>query len=86
MRITITVKPNSRREEVLKLTDRSYRVLVKAPPVEGRANESAIAVLADYFSVPKSAIHLVHGARGKKKIMEVGLVPLTGAFKTSVSF
>ena len=71
MKISITVKPNARRESVEKNPDGSYRVSVKAPPVEGKANEAVIEALADYFSVPKSTIFIVKGTKGKKKLVEI---------------
>ncbi|MBI2082435.1 MAG: DUF167 domain-containing protein [Deltaproteobacteria bacterium] len=71
MKISITVKPNARKEGVEKCADGSYRVLVRAAPVEGKANEAVVETLADYFSVPKSAVLIVKGARGRKKLVEI---------------
>ena len=72
MKIQITVKPNARRPAVERLPDGSYRVAVNAPPVEGRANQAVIELIADYFNVPKSSVTLLRGMRGKKKVVEVG--------------
>ena len=72
MKITVTVKPNAKKTAVEKLPDGAYKAWVKAPPVEGKANEAVIAALADFFKIRKSAITLIHGTSGKKKIFEIG--------------
>ena len=71
MKISITVKTNSKRPGIERMSDGSYRVSVNAPPIEGKANEAVIDALADCFSVRKSAVRIVKGLRGKKKVIEV---------------
>ena len=71
MRIKVTVKPNAKHEKIEKISDQEYRVSVKASPQENKANEALIEVLADYFSVPKSTITLIHGLHSKTKIVEI---------------
>lgn len=71
MKITVTVKPNSKRESVELLEDGSYLVRVHAPPTEGKANERVIELLSKEFKKPKSAFELVSGHRGKRKIFKI---------------
>lgn len=71
MKISVSVKPNARKERVERLTNGSYRVTVNAPPHEGRANEALIEVLADFFDVPKSRVVIVSGGSGRKKVVEI---------------
>lgn len=71
MRITITVKPNARKEQVEKLGKSDYRVSVNAPPVDGKANEAVIRVLARHFKICKSAISILRGQKGRKKLVEI---------------
>lgn len=44
------------------------RVRLKAPPVDGRANEALVEFLAREFGVPKSAVTIErgHGSRDKR--------------------
>ncbi|MCC2678367.1 MAG: hypothetical protein K0R29_943 [Pseudobdellovibrio sp.] len=72
MKITVSVKPNSRTEKVEQAADGSYLVKVNAPPSEGKANERVIELLSDYFKVPKSRIELASGAKSKKKVFKIG--------------
>jgi hypothetical protein len=70
--ITIRVKPNSHRNEVEELEDGTYVVRVTAPPVEGKANEKVIKVLAEYFGRPKRLVNIVRGTSSRQKIVEIG--------------
>ncbi len=69
-KITVQVKPNSRRESVEVQPDGSYLVRVNAPPVEGRANERVLELLAEFLKIPKSRLELVSGHRGKRKVFK----------------
>lgn len=72
MILSIVVKPNAKKEQIEEQPDGSYRVSVNVSPIEGRANDAVIRILADHFSVPKSAVRIVRGAHGKRKWVEVG--------------
>ncbi len=71
MKITVIVKPNSRTESVSPQPDGSLLVRVNAPPIEGRANERIIRVLAEHFGVARSRLEIVAGTRGKRKVIEI---------------
>ena len=71
MRLFVTVKPRSKKEGVLKIDDAHFIVRLHARPVEGRANDALIRMLADYFGVPQSRISIVAGARSRKKAVEI---------------
>lgn len=71
MKLSTTVKTNAKHAGVEKLPDGSLRVLVNAPPVEGKANEAVIETLAEYFSVRKSSIQILKGHHAKRKLVEI---------------
>jgi len=71
MKITVHAKPNSREEKIEKFGEDSFVVSVKEPPVEGRANEAIIKVIARYFNVPASSVKIVSGRTSKLKIIDV---------------
>lgn len=73
MKISVKVKARSKIEHVEKMDDSHYVVSVKAPPVDGRANEAVIAVLATYFAVPRNRVRLVSGRTARQKVFEVFL-------------
>lgn len=55
---------------------------VKAPPVDGEANEALIAFLAKLFGVPKRSVTLTSGATGKQKRFEIAGVTIEQAETT----
>ncbi len=67
MKISVHVKPNSKKESVEKLSDGSYSVRFNTPPVEGRANQRLIELLSEYFKKPKSHFEIISGLKSKKK-------------------
>ena len=71
MKITVRVKPNARKNAVEKLDEKTFLVHVNVPPVEGKANEKVIELLADYFGTPKRAITILRGATGRSKLVEI---------------
>lgn len=74
MRITVSVKTNARKNEVVKVDDSTYRIAVTASPIEGKANKAIIKLLAEYFDVPKSSVYIHSGAAVRKKIIEIDYV------------
>jgi uncharacterized protein (TIGR00251 family) len=44
------------------------KIAVNAPPLEGRANDALVAFLAEFFSLPKSAIELATGKSSRSKV------------------
>lgn len=72
MKITVTVKPNSKKEIVEELPDGTYVVRVNVPPIEGKANERVVELLSEHFRQPKSLITLISGQKSKKKIFSIG--------------
>lgn len=71
MKISVSVKPNSRVEKVEETASGHYLVKVNAPPTDGKANERVVELLSDYFGVPKSRIELTSGAKSKKKVFKI---------------
>jgi uncharacterized protein (TIGR00251 family) len=83
--VDIQVKPRSSREAVGPVQADRLLVAVNAPPVDGKANEAVVRVLAETFGVARSAVSIVRGETGKKKTVRMvgvsaaAVVKLTGA-------
>ena len=71
MRIVVHAKPGARIEKVEKVDESSFVVSVKAPPVQGKANEAIIALLSEYFHIPKVGIRIINGFASRRKTIEV---------------
>ena len=71
MKISVRVKPGSKKETVERVDDTSFIAHVKAPPVEGKANDALVRLLSEYFGVPKNHIQIIKGATSKYKLVEI---------------
>ena len=49
----------------------TIKVYLNAPPVDGKANSELIALFSKKLGIPKSAITIISGEKGKKKRIEI---------------
>ncbi|NWF60766.1 MAG: DUF167 domain-containing protein [Fischerella sp.] len=71
MQKKVKVKPNSKVQKIEEVADGSLIVYLKSPPVDGKANEELIKVLAEKFDVPKSRIRIKSGLSSRNKLIEI---------------
>lgn len=69
MQKIVKVKPNSQQQKIEELADGSLNVHLKSPPIDGKANEELIKLLAKKFDVPKSAITIKSGVTSRNKLI-----------------
>lgn len=68
----ILVVPRSSRAEVVgDMADGTLKIKLTAAPVDGEANEQLVALLAKHFAVPKSAVKIIRGQTGRRKVVRV---------------
>lgn len=67
----VKVKPNSKQQIFKEETDGSLTVHLKSPPVDGKANDELIKLLAEKFAVPKSNIKIKSGLSSRQKLIEI---------------
>jgi uncharacterized protein (TIGR00251 family) len=70
MLIPVRVIPRSSKN-TLEWEQGAIKARLTAPPVDGAANETLIALLAEHLGVPKRAIQIVHGATSRQKMVEI---------------
>jgi hypothetical protein len=71
MQKKVKVKPNSKIQKIEEQADGSLSVRLKSPPVDGKANEELIKLLAEKFDVPKSHITIKSGLSSRQKLVEI---------------
>ena len=71
MKLFVTVKPNAKENRVEKMDATHFKVWVKAPAQEGRANQAVIEVLAEALRVPKSRLGIIRGESSKTKVIRL---------------
>ena len=69
--IEVRVKPNARESVLEEGSDGVWVAGVKAPPVDGRANEALVALVARRFGVPRSRVAIKAGASGRRKLVTI---------------
>lgn len=69
--IRVRVKPNSRTSLLRQSAEGGWVAHVKAPPIEGRANEELIALIAQKFHCVKAAVRIKSGASGRMKVVRI---------------
>tara|TARA_Y100000034_G_C6723529_1_gene320197 strand:- start:74 stop:298 length:225 start_codon:yes stop_codon:yes gene_type:complete len=68
MIIQVKVKPNSARQEVEKISDEEYKVYLKKPAENNKANLELLRLLHKYFN---KEVRFVKGLKNKNKVIEV---------------
>jgi uncharacterized protein YggU (UPF0235/DUF167 family) len=69
--LTVRLTPRASRDELLRRPDGALVARVKAPPVDGRANEALCRLVARAAGVPPSRVTLVRGHRSRDKVVRV---------------
>lgn len=67
----VRVAPRAVGDEIVSWQEGELRVRLRAPPVDGRANDALRRLLAASLDVPSSAIELLSGASGRVKRLRV---------------
>jgi len=79
LELTVKVQPRARRDELVGPEQDHYRVRIKAPPVDGKANLALRRFIADSFGVAPSRVTLTSGATSRLKrllILEPKRLPI----------
>jgi uncharacterized protein (TIGR00251 family) len=71
--LQIKVKPRSKSSSLEQAQDGTWVARVKAPPVEGKANEELVALVAKHFQCRTAAVVIKVGASGRMKLVQVNL-------------
>jgi uncharacterized protein (TIGR00251 family) len=69
--IQVKVKPNARVSSLSEMPDGTWLAQIKSPPVDGRANEELVALVAAHFARRKSEVSVKSGASGRMKLVKI---------------
>jgi uncharacterized protein (TIGR00251 family) len=76
VRLTLHVQPRASRTGLAGLHGEAIKVRLAAPPVDGAANAELVRFLAELLGVPRSAVEIVSGRTGRRKVVLVrGVAP-----------
>lgn len=71
--LSVSVAPNAKRTEVVGLHGGDLRVRLAAPPVDGKANDTLTAWVAEQLHLPKRAVRLLRGTTSRQKQLEIDI-------------
>jgi uncharacterized protein len=71
MKLQVRVKPNARVSSLEDGGDGTWLARIKSPPVDGKANEELIALIARHFGVRKAQVTITSGASGRDKRIRI---------------
>lgn len=74
--VPLHVQPRAAKTEVVGLHGDAIKIRLKAPPVEGAANDELIRFLAKKLGVPRHAVRIVSGATSRTKRVSVDGIEL----------
>lgn len=69
--IQVKVKPNSRASLLEERDDGTWLAEIKSPPVDGKANEELLALIAKHFGCRKSDVSIKAGGSGRVKLVRI---------------
>ena len=72
MKVTVTVKPGSKKGPLVQKSDDGLIVVyVREPAIDGKATAATLKLLAEHFGVPKTTVTLQSGATSWRKVFEI---------------
>jgi hypothetical protein len=71
--LAIRVKPGARTSSLTRAEDGTWSASLKARPVDGRANEELVGLVAKHFQCTKAAVSVRVGASGRRKLVRIEL-------------
>lgn len=69
--LQIKVKPQAKTSSLEQLADGTWVAKLKSPPVDGKANEELIALVAKHFRCRKADVNIKIGATGRMKLVRI---------------
>jgi uncharacterized protein len=69
--IQVKVKPNARASALEQQPDGTWLAKIKAQPVDGKANEELVRLVAGHFGLRKAQVSIKSGASGRMKLVQL---------------
>ena len=69
--LRVRVQPRASKDEVAGEMGGALKVRLRAPALEGHANEALVEFLAELLKTPRSAVRILGGERSRTKRLEI---------------
>ena len=67
LKFYVQVQPRARRDAIEGEHADALKIRLAAPPVDDRANEALVQLLAERLNVPRAAVRIVAGEKSRRK-------------------
>ncbi len=67
----IRLKPRARKDQIQLLEDGTLEISVTSPPVDNKANQHLIKLLAQQLDLPKRSLEIIRGEHCRNKVILV---------------
>jgi uncharacterized protein YggU (UPF0235/DUF167 family) len=71
--IQVSVKPRARTSAFVPGADGTFQAQLISPPVDGKANDELVALVARHFGCRKSAVSIKSGASARIKLVAIAV-------------
>ena len=68
-KISIKVQPNAGKNQVIGLTNDTWRIKIAAPPDKGKANKQLVEYLSEILEIKKDHVTVVQGYTSHNKLV-----------------
>jgi uncharacterized protein (TIGR00251 family) len=69
--LSVKVNPRSRKQEIIELGEKTYKIHVKSSPSKGEANQEVCKLVAKFFDVPVSRVKISRGHKSRNKLITI---------------
>jgi uncharacterized protein len=69
--LQVKVRPRAKVSELSQAADGTWVAKLKSPPVDGKANEELVGLIAETFKCRRAAVTIKAGATGRIKLVRV---------------
>jgi uncharacterized protein len=69
--LRVKVRPRAKVSSLDQIPDGTWVARLKSPPVDGKANEELVALVAEHFHCRKASVSIKAGAAGRTKLVKV---------------
>lgn len=69
--IEIRLKPHAKKNQIVISETGTVEVSVTSPPVDNKANEHLVRLLAEKIDLPKKSLEIIRGGHSRSKVISV---------------
>lgn len=69
--LSVKVHPRSRKQEITKIDENTYKIHVTSAPSKGEANQEVCKRIARFLGVPVSRVKIIRGHKSRNKLITI---------------